>query len=157
MKYIIRECKTGDLDALVVLCAKHADYERAEYNAAGKKEKLEAALFSDDKKLYGMVVEVAGEVVGYVTYTFDFSTWDAQKFIYLDCLYLEDAYRNFGIGQVLMEKVIEIGKSENCVNMQWQTPDFNEKAIRFYKRIGGIGKEKVRFTVPLSVYIKQVV
>ncbi|WP_300489829.1 GNAT family N-acetyltransferase [Flavobacterium sp.] len=149
MDYKIRECKADDLDTLIVLCAKHADYERATYEARGKKEKLDAALFSDNKKLYGIVAEVAGEVIGYATYTFDFSTWEAQKFIYLDCLYLEEAYRNFGIGHALMEKVIEIGQTENCINMQWQTPDFNEKAIRFYKRIGGIGKEKVRFTLPL--------
>lgn len=149
MEFTIRECKATDLDTLVVLCAKHADYERATYEARGKKEKLNDALFSDNKKLYGIVAEVAGEVIGYATYTFDFSTWEAQKFIYLDCLYLEAAYRNFGIGQALMEKVIEIGQTQNCINMQWQTPDFNEKAIRFYKRIGGIGKEKVRFTLPI--------
>lgn len=149
MEFTIRECKATDLDTLVALCAKHANYERATYEARGKKEKLNDALFSDNKKLYGIVAEVAGEVIGYATYTFDFSTWEAQKFIYLDCLYLEAAYRNFGIGQALMEKVIEIGQTQNCINMQWQTPDFNEKAIRFYKRIGGIGKEKVRFTLPI--------
>ncbi len=32
-----------------------------------------------------------------------------------------------------------------CVNVQWQTPVWNERAIRFYQRLGGEGKEKVRF------------
>lgn len=31
-----------------------------------------------------------------------------------------------------------------CVNVQWQTPVWNERAIRFYQRLGGKGKEKVR-------------
>ena len=149
MEYLIRECSEGDLDKIIVLCRKHAEYEKAAYNPEGKKEKLAEALFSEPKRLGCLVAVVAGGVIGYATYTFDFSTWDAQQFIYLDCLYLEDDYRNFGIGAVIMEKVKEIGQTAGCVNMQWQTPDFNTKAIKFYKRIGGIGKEKLRFTLPL--------
>ncbi|UUC47359.1 GNAT family N-acetyltransferase [Flavobacterium cerinum] len=53
------------------------------------------------------------------------------------------------MGKALLEKVKTIGEAADCINMQWQTPDFNENAIRFYKRIGGIGKNKVRFTLPL--------
>lgn len=149
MQYLIRVCKENDLDKLVVLCEKHAEYEQALYNSNGKKEKLHFALFSETRQLHCLVVEVAGEIVGYATYTFDFSTWDAQRFIYLDCLFLEEDYRSFGIGQVLMDKVKEAGQSQGCINMQWQTPEFNTKAIKFYKRIGGVGKDKVRFTLPL--------
>lgn len=149
MEYKIRDCKPTDLDVLVVLCGKHADYEKADYKTEGKKERLQTALFSENRMLYGIVAEVEDIIIGYATYTFDFSTWDAQKFIYLDCLYLEEGYRNFGIGKALLEKVKTIGEAAHCVNMQWQTPDFNENAIRFYKRIGGTGKNKVRFTLPL--------
>ncbi|WP_116788645.1 GNAT family N-acetyltransferase [Flavobacterium psychrotrophum] len=150
MDYIIRDCKETDLDKLVILCEKHAAYERAAYLVEGKKERLQYALFSDNRQLNCLVVEVSGTIIGYATYTFDFSTWDAQKFIYLDCLYLEDEYRNYGIGAVLMDKVKQAGEANGCINMQWQTPDFNEKAIKFYKRIGGVGKEKMRFTLNLE-------
>ena len=149
MEYLIRECNEGDLDKIIVLCRKHAEYEKAAYNPEGKKEKLAEALFSEPKRLSCLVAVAASEVIGYATYTFDFSTWDAQQFIYLDCIYLEDDYRSFGIGAVLMEKIKEIGQATGCVNMQWQTPEFNIKAIKFYKRVGGIGQEKVRFTLPL--------
>ncbi|WP_218155223.1 GNAT family N-acetyltransferase [Chitinophaga sp. YR627] len=149
MEYNIRPCHENDLDKLLDLCQLHADYEKAAYNPEGKKQRLKTALFSAAPQLNCLVADVAGDIIGYATYTFDFSTWDAARFIYLDCLYLEEAYRSYGIGQVLMEKVATIGKAENCINMQWQTPDFNERAIQFYKRIGGIGKDKVRFTLPL--------
>lgn len=151
MNYSIRNCTEKDLDTLIVLCQKHAEYEKAIFNPEGKKDKLRPALFSEMKSLYCLVTEVDNKIIGYATYTFDFSTWDAQQFIYLDCLYLEEDYRNYGIGQVLIEKVKEIGQLNNCINMQWQTPDFNVKAIKFYNRIGGIGKDKVRFVLPLKV------
>ena len=149
MEYFIREYRETDLDKLLILCQQHADYEQAVYHPEGKKQQLQAALSSDNKQLNCLVVEAVGDIIGYATYTFDFSTWDAERFIYLDCLYLEEAYRSYGIGQALIEKVAATGKSANCINMQWQTPDFNERAIKFYKRIGGIGKNKVRFTLPL--------
>ena len=150
MEYKIRDCQPQDLDKLVLLCQKHAAYERSAYHADGKLTALHVAIFEGDKPLKCIVVEVSGEVIGYATYTFDFSTWDAAWFIHLDCLYLEDDYRSYGIGQVLMEKVKENGEARGCVNMQWQTPDFNERAIKFYQRIGGIGKNKVRFTLALA-------
>lgn len=150
MDYTIRDCRETDLDKLVALCGKHAAYEQAAYNPDGKKERLNDAIFSGNRQLTCLVVEVGNTIVGYATYTFDFSTWDAQRFIYLDCLYLEDDYRNYGIGAVLMDKVRQAGEAGGCANMQWQTPEFNEKAIKFYKRIGGVGKDKVRFTLNLQ-------
>lgn len=131
------------------MIAKHAAFEQAKFQEAGKKEKLYVALFAENNPLSCIVAEVGTDVIGYATYTFDYSTWDAGWFIYLDCLYLEENYRNYGIGKVLMDKVIEAGKDRQCVNLQWQTPVFNERAIKFYKRIGGVGKDKVRFTVDL--------
>jgi hypothetical protein len=41
----------------------------------------------------------------------------------------------------------DIAREKNCVNIQWQTPVFNKRAIKFYNRIGATGKDKVRFTL----------
>lgn len=150
LEYQIRPCRLSDLDRLIVLIEKHAQFEKAAFTKEGKKERLQAALFGEKPPLNCLVVEVGELIIGYATYTFDYSTWDAAWFIYLDCLYLEDEYRSYGIGQVLMEKVKAAGAERGCINMQWQTPDFNERAIKFYKRLGGIGKNKVRFSLALQ-------
>lgn len=149
-KYEIRDCIPADMDQLMLLIEKHVEYEKASYTPVGKKEKLVSALFTDNKRLNCIVAATQERIIGYATYTFDFSTWDAERFIYLDCLYLEENYRSFGIGKVLLERVKEIGQLQDCINMQWQTPDFNVRAIKFYKRIGGVGKNKVRFTLNLK-------
>jgi hypothetical protein len=54
----------------------------------GKAERLADALFLS-KRLHGLVVEQGSELIGYATYTFDYSTWDAAEFMYLDCLFLK--------------------------------------------------------------------
>ncbi|MRX69233.1 Ribosomal protein S18 acetylase RimI [Flavobacterium resistens] len=149
MEYLIRNCEITDLPKLLVLLQKHAEFEKAEFSSEGKEENLKNALFSENPKLFCLVVATKETIVGYVSYTFDFSTWDASTFLYMDCLFLEEEARSFGIGEVLIEKLKEIGTQNNCVNIQWQTPEFNERAIKFYKRIGAKGKDKVRFTLTL--------
>ncbi|MHC0439456.1 N-acetyltransferase family protein [Flavobacterium sp. 3-210] len=149
MEYLIRNCEISDLPKLLVLLQKHAEFEKAEFSSEGKEENLKNALFNEKPKLFCLVVATKETIIGYASYTFDFSTWDASTFLYMDCLFLEENARSFGIGEVLIEKLKEIGTQNNCVNIQWQTPEFNERAIKFYKRIGAKGKDKVRFTLTL--------
>lgn len=149
MDFIIRKIEEKDLESLLDLCGNHAEYEKATYNSKGKQELLKKAILTENPKLYCYVIESLVELVGYFTYTFDFSTWDAQTFLYLDCLYLEPNFRGRKIGEKVVEKLKYIGKENNCVNIQWQTPDFNERAIKFYNKIGAKGKEKQRFIIDL--------
>ncbi len=150
MDYRIRTAEHRDLPFLIELCREHAAYEQAAYDPAGKMEKLEQALFGQEEKLFCLVVESNGVPVGFASYTFDFSTWDACTFLYLDCLYLQAAFRGFKIGEQVMQQLRGIAQDKGCVNIQWQTPVFNESAIRFYKRVGGIAKDKMRFCLPVN-------
>jgi GNAT superfamily N-acetyltransferase len=149
MEYSIRNCQVSDLSQLVILCQKHAEYEKANFYPEGKEEKLKEALFGTNPKLYCLVVAAKETIIGYVSYTFDYSTWDAANFMYMDCLFLEEEARSFGIGEILIDKLKQIGLEKNCINIQWQTPQFNERAIKFYNRIGAKGKDKVRLTLDL--------
>lgn len=149
MEYSIRNCEIADLPKLVILCQKHAEFEQAEYDPEGKEEGLKKELFNENPKLFCLVVVSKTEIVGYVTYNFSYSTWSAGDYIYMDCLFLEEGARNFGIGEVLINALKQIGKEKKCVNMQWRTPQFNERAIKFYHRIGAKGKDKVCFFLDL--------
>jgi ribosomal protein S18 acetylase RimI-like enzyme len=149
MEYIIRECEEKDLTELVELCGKHAAFEQANYNSTGKEALLKNAIFSERPKLFCFIIQSKNKLQGYFSYTFDYSTWDAQIFLYLDCLYLEPEYRGLRIGEIVFEKLKEIAKQNDCINIQWQTPIFNERAIKFYNRIGGIGRDKMRFFIDM--------
>jgi ribosomal protein S18 acetylase RimI-like enzyme len=149
MKYAIRPCERKDMPALVLLCQKHAQYEKANYDPVGKLALLERSILSDQPMAYCWVVEANDQLVGYCSFTFDFSTWDARKFLHLDCLYLDDQYRGLGIGKKIMQQLIAVAIEKNCANVQWQTPAFNADAIAFYKSIGAKQKDKARFTYSL--------
>lgn len=149
MEYKIREAEPADIPQLMPLIAAHAEYEKAAFKPEGKAEGLTDALFLS-KRLSGLVVEQGSELIGYATYTFDYSTWDAAEFMYLDCLFLVEEARGQKIGEHIINLLREIAIARGCINIQWQTPDFNEPAIRFYKRNLAEGLNKVRFTLNLT-------
>lgn len=142
---MIRFIKESEIEQLIDLCEKHALYEKATYERKGKKEGLLKALFSEHPPLYCLVATENEKVVGYATYMFQYSTWDAKYYTYLDCLFLLEEARGKGIGQRLMETVRAESLKEKCSLIQWQTPDFNVDAIRFYRRLGAVSKTKERF------------
>src|SRR5437762_2746936 len=118
MEYLIREVQEGELLRLVELCKHHAAYEQIPYDVNGKLDLLKNEIFSDNKRLSCFVIEYHSQLIGYYTYTFDFSTWDAKTFMYLDCLYLEPDFRGMKIGERIFESLKETAALNNCVNIQ---------------------------------------
>jgi GNAT superfamily N-acetyltransferase len=141
----IRFAEKRDLDELVNLCRLHAIFEESEYDTEGKKELLDKHLFSDNPSLFCLVVEKSEYLVGYATYMKQFSTWDAAHYIYMDCLFVLEESRGFGIGEKLIHKIRVEAQKADCSLIQWQTPDFNRRAMKFYERIGATGKSKERY------------
>ena len=141
----IRYAKESDLPQIIELCKAHAEFEQADYEQTDKIALLSKFIFTENPSLKCLVVEQEKLIIGYATFMKQFSTWDANFYIYLDCLYIKEDTRGKGLGKMIMGKIKEYGKSENCTILQWQTPVFNKKAIEFYNKIGGKPKSKERF------------
>ncbi len=142
---LIREANSGDLHQMMELCELHAEYEQSECSMEGKKDRLRNHLFGDHATTHCLVVAEAEKLQGYATFMKQFSTWDAEEYVYLDCLYLREEIRGKGVGRELMQRVKAFAEQEGCSHVQWQTPDFNENAIKFYKKLGATSKAKERF------------
>ncbi|MEM0926466.1 MAG: GNAT family N-acetyltransferase [Planctomycetota bacterium] len=144
-KIEIRKAVPEDLDELVLLCAEHASFERVRYVPAGKKERLRELLFDDVPKLQCLIACVERETVGYASMVQQVSTWSAGHYLYLDCLYIRPGHRGRGLGRQIMGCVQTCAKEFNCQEVQWQTPSFNQDAIRFYRRLNASSHEKLRY------------
>lgn len=140
----IRPARPADVQELVQLCAEHAAYERTDYSPEGKPEALSAMLFAPDARLLCLVAEVEGQLIGYASFSVEVSTWDADRYMHMDCLFLRTGARNKGIGRMLMQRIAQQALALGVTRMQWQTPAFNTDAIRFYRRMQPVEKEKVR-------------
>ncbi|UGU15925.1 GNAT family N-acetyltransferase [Sinomicrobium kalidii] len=148
-KPIIRFARESDLPELVRLCQLHAQFEKSEYEPGGKEELLNNHLFGERPSLYCLVAEHNQKLMGYTSYMKQFSTWDANCYIYMDCLFLTEESRGFGIGERLIDQIKEEAKKMDCSLIQWQTPKFNRRAMKFYDRIGASSKTKERYFLTL--------
>lgn len=146
ISYIIRMVKKEDLPQLIELMAAHAAYEKWEdFTKEGKQEALAPLMFGTIPHIQCLVVEEKGRLTGYSAFSKQYSMWEAMSYYYMDCLYLDGASRGKGIGAALVLKIKEIANEDGCNLLQWQTPAFNVRAIKFYKRMGAVSVKKERF------------
>jgi ribosomal protein S18 acetylase RimI-like enzyme len=142
MKYCIRVAEDKDKESLLSLMKEHALFEghKLEYCEQHKQltslEALPVTIF---------VVESNNELLGYMSVIKQFSTWDMDWYLYLDCLYLTEETRGKGIGLKLMQKLKCFAKENMLTEVQWQTPKDNFPAIDFYQKLKAVNKEKQRF------------
>jgi GNAT superfamily N-acetyltransferase len=145
-KILIRPARPRDIDQLVELCARHAAYEKAKFSPEGKAERLRSALFRKNPRLWCLVAADRKSIVGYATWTRDFSTWRAADYLHMDCLFIDSRYRNQGLGAEMMNAIARTADAMGFATIEWQTPAWNEKAARFYQGRGAQASEKLRFS-----------
>ena len=148
---VIRAVEARDLDELVLLCAEHAAFERASFNPAGKREKLAQLLLAREPALFAKVAASADSLVGYATASVEVSTWEAERFMHMDCLFVREAERGHGVGAKLMEAIMQESARMGITEMQWQTPRWNAAADRFYRRTGASVSEKLRYRLEIPL------
>lgn len=141
---LIRKCAPGDIDEIVEMCREHAEFEKCSYSAKGKSEMLKHFLLAAEPVLHCLVAAYGNRLAGYASYTYDISTWSAEYYLHLDCLYLREFARGSGNGLAMVREVAKDGLLNGIKEMQWQTPVFNKAAIGFYKKLGAVTKDKVR-------------
>ncbi len=150
-KYQIRLASQQDQQQLLELIRAHAEFEGgqvAEYGGDDSRTEPLADLASMPVTIF--VVEDEKALQGYFSVIKQYSTWDRQWYLYLDCLYLTSEYRGQGIGQQLMEFLKGYAKIQGIELIQWQTPSDNKAAIAFYQKLGAQTKCKQRFFWPLD-------
>lgn len=134
---------------LLPLCAEHAAYERLTYSAEAGVDELVRAL-GEKSLLHAWLAMVADTAVGYASATLDFSTLDRATYLHMDCLFVRARWRGHGIGRLLWNAVHAFACERGCRNIQWQTPEWNIDAARFYRRLGATEKIKRRYALPLA-------
>ncbi|MFD9033076.1 GNAT family N-acetyltransferase [Streptomyces sp. NPDC059567] len=148
----VRHALAEDLDRVAELAAEHAAYEMATPPAPGLADRLARLLFGPEPpRLRCLVAELPdGRLAGYATCAPELSTWDGAEYLHMDCLYLSATERGLGLGPLFIEALREEARTLGLTEIQWQTPTWNEGAIRFYDRLGATPKQKLRYTLPVD-------
>jgi GNAT superfamily N-acetyltransferase len=145
---IFRQALPKDGERLLSLIHEHAEYERAA--ATINEAQLSDILEMDDAPTDIIVAEANGMLVGFAAVTLDFSLWRAHLWGHLDCLFVRDGYRGHGLGQQLLQHAASLAMRKGADQLEWQTPEWNSDAVRFYRRQKVVDVVKVRFCLKLS-------
>lgn len=133
-KFNLRLALPGDENAIHGLITELAVFEKEPLAVINTPNQINIDLFQA-KVCQAFVVEDKnlGEVIAFALYFFSYSTWKG-KCVYLEDLYVKEAYRSEGIGQILFNAVVEVAKEHKVARMDWQVLDWNTPAINFYKK-----------------------
>lgn len=133
---------------MLPLIRSHAAFEGGE--ARITVAALRSALDQRPSGFAAWVAAQAGAFVGYATATLEFSTWTGRPFLHLDCLFVDEGRRGSGIGVALLDAARAHAAEQEIAEVQWQTPEWNDDAIRFYLREGASVLSKARFTLRIA-------
>lgn len=110
---------------------------------------LDDALAEVPPRFRGLIAEDASGVVGYVTYTIDYSIWSGGDFIRVDDVFVRERACGRGVGRQLMRALADIGVSQ-AMRMRWEMALDNDGARRLYEAVGAAPQDKTiwRWPVP---------
>lgn len=88
-------------------------------------------------KIYILVAEEEGTVIGMALYYWAFSTWRGPM-MYLEDFVVNASKRRSGVGQLLFDAFLQDSKDRGAVMVKWEVLNWNELAINFYKKNNAI-------------------
>ncbi len=94
-------------------------------------DKNKTVLIATDSSsiVYGVLIYKVKEVKNHINLK-------DTKILWVDELGVDERYRGKGIGKRLMEEALMIAKKKDCKRIELNCWNFNEKAIKFYKKFG---------------------
>lgn len=132
VKTDIRKAVKNDLPGILALVQELAEYERAPQEVTATIEVYEASF---KKGIFdALVAELDGQIIGTALYYITFSTWKGPM-MYLEDFVVSEKHRGAGIGLKLFNRFLEESRQAGAVLCKWQVLEWNEPAIRFYKRL----------------------
>ena len=131
-QFHIRKAGIQDYEAIFRLQKEFALFQKTPEKFLITLEEMKA-----NKDLFHcLVAEMEDDTIaGFITYFPAYYSWSG-KAIYIDDLYVSEAWRKHGIGIQLLQSVIEIAKESGCKKVRWQVSGWNQNAIDFYERLG---------------------
>ncbi|MDW7694061.1 GNAT family N-acetyltransferase [Flammeovirgaceae bacterium SG7u.111] len=106
-----------------------------DYNEKSLEAQLDWFHKKQQEGLPVLVAERDGDVLAYGTYGV-FRTWDAYRFSVEHSIYVDDKARGLGIGQMMMQKLIDLARENGYHTMVAGIDSSNEGSLEFHKKFG---------------------
>ncbi len=132
----IRAATIADVPLILRFIEGLAEYERLPHEVVATEAKLEATLFGERPDAEVIIAYDGEEPAGFALFFHNYSTFLAQRGLFLEDLFVLPAMRGRGIGRRLLVELARLAIARDCGRLEWSVLDWNEDAIRFYRSLG---------------------
>jgi GNAT superfamily N-acetyltransferase len=128
----------ADLPVVLELIRALADYEKLAHTVVANEQRLRETLFGEPPAAEVLLARWEDKPAGFAVFFSTYSTFLAQRGVYLEDVYVKPHLRGKGIGFALLKRVAAIATARRCGRLEWSVLGWNEPAIHFYKRLGAV-------------------
>ena len=132
----IRTATAADAETILQFVRALAEYARQPEAVQVDAKTLRAQLEAAQPPFECLLAEIDGLPVGFALFFHSYSTWRGKRGVWLEDLYVLPDARGRGVGAALLGSVARIAHERDCARLEWSVLDWNEPAIRFYRKLG---------------------
>ncbi|MBM0637364.1 GNAT family N-acetyltransferase [Campylobacter sp. VicNov18] len=133
-EFKIISIKQEDLDILQEMIIEFAKYEHMLDFLQCTKEKLEQSLLKN-QFARAFLLKEDDKTIGYMIYFYTFSSFWGSGGIYLEDIYIREAFRKKGYGKMVFKFLAQLCKKENLKRLDWVCLNDNIIGIEFYQSL----------------------
>jgi GNAT superfamily N-acetyltransferase len=131
-----------DVPQILELIKGLAEYERLSHVVEADEDRLRRTLFGDRPAAEVLMAFEGEECAGFALFFTNYSTFLGKPGLYLEDVFVKPHLRRKGIGLALLKRLGAIARERDYGRMEWSVLDWNEPAIRFYKKLGAVPLEE---------------
>lgn len=132
----IRLATIEDVPIILEFIRGLADYEKLSGEVTATEELLRESLFGARPAAEVVMGAVAGVPAGFAVFFTTFSTFLGRPGLYLEDLFVLPRFRGQGLGEAMLRHLSRIAAERGCGRFEWSVLDWNDPAIRFYRKVG---------------------
>src|SRR5579862_5809892 len=116
---LIRDAAVSDVPLLLTFFRELAEYERQPNEVVIKEETLIQDGFGSQPMFRSLIAEWEGKAIGYALFFGFYSSWKGPG-IFLEDLFVREAFRSRGIGRALLSEVARIAQQQGSYGIRWK-------------------------------------
>ena len=128
----------ADLPLILGMIRELAEFEHLAHACVATEDDLRLHLFGPRPAAEVVIARIGGQPVGFALFFPTFSTFLAKPGLYLEDVYVKPEVRRQGVGRALLQHLARLAMARDCGRLEWAALDWNEPAIRFYRKIGAV-------------------
>ena len=138
-----------DIPLILSFIRRLAEYERMAELCVASEENIKQSLFGETPAAEVIFAYLENQPVGFALFFHNYSTFLAQRGLYLEDLFVVPEARGKRVGYALLSALAQIALERNCGRLEWAVLKWNQLAIDFYLQLGAMpldGWETYRLT-----------